>query len=155
MSTILDALKKSEQERNRNAIPTLSDMKAPREPSRWPLFLAIVALLMICVLSVLVYLVWSSDELSDSLIVNDQVAKNELSSDTNFDQLSNTFSNEEAGLMSVSIVSYSDNAEFRFAIVNGAMVREGEFIQPGVKIEKILSDTVVFNVRGERFERSL
>ena len=35
MSTILKALKKSEQERNEQHIPSLADMPAPAEPQPW------------------------------------------------------------------------------------------------------------------------
>ncbi|NNC98594.1 MAG: hypothetical protein HKN85_00270, partial [Gammaproteobacteria bacterium] len=53
MSTILDALRKSEQERKLNKLPTLSDLPTPQEQSRWPQIL-IIALLML----VLLVLTW-------------------------------------------------------------------------------------------------
>ena len=49
MSTILDALKKSEEERKVTKVPTLADMQAPQEPSKWPnvLLIIIVGLLLV------------------------------------------------------------------------------------------------------------
>jgi len=107
MSTILDALKKSEQERKLNKLPTLTDIQAPQEPARWPLVLAMV------------FAVLEDDE---AIVVN--------------------------------VVSYSQEAALRFAMVNGKMVREGDFIATGLKLEKINSDSVVLNLRGKQITRT-
>ena len=37
-------------------------------------------------------------------------------------------------------------------IVNDRLVREGDEVAPGVKLEKILNDSVVFNYKGYRFK---
>jgi len=63
MSTILDALKKSEQERKLNKLPTLTDMAAPQEPSRWPLYIGSGLALLSIALVVLAYAIWDSDQL--------------------------------------------------------------------------------------------
>ena len=49
MSTILDALKKSEQERRSNHVPTLSDMPVPQERSRMPVYLVLGLSLLLAV----------------------------------------------------------------------------------------------------------
>jgi hypothetical protein len=56
--------------------------------------------------------------------------------------------------MLVNVVSYSTDPALSFAMVNGKMVREGDFIEPGLKLEEILLDAVVFNSRGKRITRS-
>jgi len=38
-------------------------------------------------------------------------------------------------------------------IVNDRLVREGEEVAPGVKLERILNDSLVFNYKGYRFTR--
>lgn len=38
-------------------------------------------------------------------------------------------------------------------IVNDRLVREGDEVAPGVKLEKILNDSLVFNYKGYRFKR--
>ena len=58
MSTILDALKKSEQERKLNKLPTLSDMPAPEEPRRWPQLVIIGLLLLVVALLAWLSLGW-------------------------------------------------------------------------------------------------
>jgi len=152
MSTILDALRKSEQERNRNKIPTLNDMVAPQEPSRWPLFLVAVIVIFACVLAVLVYMLWSpsdhpigrgGDASSTSL---GQSSPGQLGSEPD------VIVNRLDSSVSVSIISYSENDDLSFAIVNGKTVRAGDFVQAGLKVEKVLAGSVLFNQRGKTFE---
>ena len=38
-------------------------------------------------------------------------------------------------------------------IVNDRLVREGDEVAPGVKLENILNDSLVFNYKGYRFKR--
>jgi general secretion pathway protein B len=38
-------------------------------------------------------------------------------------------------------------------IVNDRLVREGDEVAPGVKLEKILNDSLIFNYKGYRFKR--
>jgi len=163
MSTILDALKKSEQERDRDKLPTLQDMAAPQEASRWPLLLAAAVLLLTGVLGVLAYVIWSSSEqlqtsyesTTFTAAESGQVdASSAASSSASHQRDSSESSDELFSSVFVSIVSYSESDELRFAIVNDKMVREGDFIQTGLKVETILSDKVVFNHRGKKIERS-
>jgi len=162
MSTILDALRKSEQERNRNKIPTLNDMVAPQEPSRWPLFLVAAVILLTGALGVLAYVIWSSSEQfhqSGNVIVKNVSSSSTAPSIVVSGEGVASSSSEpvaEPGLLaspvSVSIVSYSENDELRFAIVNGKTVREGDFVRTGLKVEKISAGSVLFNQRGKTFE---
>ena len=56
MSTILDALKKSEQERKLNKLPTLSDMPTPQEKKSWPRIVLLVLILVLATVALLVVL---------------------------------------------------------------------------------------------------
>lgn len=158
MSAILDALRKSEQERNQNKVPTLNDMPAPSEPRKWLLLLSVAVLLLAVALAALAYVIWSSGDSAEetvSQLAFTNVAAPASESDQSSDiQGKDIASAEVKQLTAVNIVSYSENPELRFAMINGKMVREGEFIRPGLKVDKIRADSVVFNLRGEKLERS-
>lgn len=152
MSTILDALRKSEQERKLNKLPTLTDMPAPQEPSRWPVYIGLALVLLAIALVVLAYVIWSSTPSVSNNASNAQVDAIVANESEGVSAEENDQSLDNATL--VNVVSYSDDPGLRFAMVNGKMVREGEFIQPGLKVEQILSDSVVFNARGKKLTRS-
>lgn len=46
---------------------------------------------------------------------------------------------------------YSDQADQRLVIVNGQVVREGETVAPGVRLEQIRPRSAVFSHQGQRF----
>jgi len=150
MSTILDALKKSEQERKRNNVPTLSDMPAPQENSRWPfVVLFITGLLLITLLGLAINYLWFSETARST----DRETKLVLSNETLGGE-----ETQQAGVQSdeevvVNVVSYSDDPLQRFAMINGKLFRENEFVRAGLKVEEIKRDSVVLNQRGRRVER--
>ena len=192
MSTILDALKKSEQERKLNKLPTLNDMVTPQEPSRWPLVAGLALLLAMIALTVLAYFIWvykpdagesadSSTEVSNSKkqasgvgAASASVAGDRDSSASGSLVADNTFSADgtlspEGSLIArgsqlaeapvsidsvlINAISYSKDPKLRFAMINSKVVREGELIGTGLRIEKIDSDKVVFDFRGEQITR--
>lgn len=51
----------------------------------------------------------------------------------------------------VSGVTYSSNASHRMLIANGKVVREGEEIEPGLKVEVIAPRSAILNHRGSRY----
>ena len=54
----------------------------------------------------------------------------------------------------LSVAGYiHDESSGSMVIVNERLVREGDEVAPGVKLEKILSDSLVFNYKGYRFKR--
>lgn len=142
MSTILDALKKSEQERKLNDIPTLSDMPAPQETSRWPMIVIAVFLFLLLVLVGVLLSKWVASNGSP-----------EVSVITNNDAL---IENQQGDILLadnttvVSVVSFSEDAAQRFAIINGSLFRENDYVQAGLKVESILEDSVVLIERGKR-----
>jgi len=46
-----------------------------------------------------------------------------------------------------------DNDSNRLVIVNDLLVREGDEAAPGVKVEKVLEDGVIFSFKGRQFRR--
>lgn len=152
MSTILDALRKSEQERSLNKLPTLVDMKAPHEPSRWPLYIGGLLTLLALALVLVAYVLWSA---KPAVTVHENTVTPISSAGTSKHGLEQA---AEAALVDgplrVNVVSHSDDAALRFAMINGKLMREGEFVKAGLRVEKIQLDSVVFNSRGEAFTLS-
>ncbi|MEM7357497.1 MAG: general secretion pathway protein GspB [Pseudomonadota bacterium] len=148
MSTILDALKKSEQERKLNKLPTLSDMPAPEEPRRWPQMVIIALLLLVVALLAWLSLGWLEDRSTTNpadqhniVVDNDSVGA------------PNPLAQQGSGDIIVNVVSYSEQPEQRFVMINGKLYREGEFVRAGLMIERITPESVVMIDRGRRVER--
>ena len=133
MSTILEALKKSERERKLSDIPTLSDMPAIEEPSplKW-IGLTIAGLLVVSLLAA--FIVMTMMPADSPAVAGADVVSAE----------------ESVAQASLSVLSYSENPEQRFAIINDKLVREGDFLTTGIKIEQILADRVILIVKGDR-----
>jgi len=145
MSTILDALKKSEQERKLNEIPTLQDMPAPQEQSRWPLTLAIVLAFLLLAL-----LIWVIVGIKSQVTeVSGAVNNNEAIIDT-----ATVIASTKSDNINVNVISFAEEVSARFAIINGKLFREGEFVMAGVKVETIEQDAVVLNERGKSVTRT-
>lgn len=151
MSTILDALKKSEQERRRSDVPKLSDMPVPQEPTRWPLYaIAVLSLVLALVVGVLLSQWLSGSESVDDAVLVSQPPK--LAS-ANQSSASSQSSKAEDDLV-VNVVSYSDSPAQRFVMLNGKLHRENDFVRAGVKVHEIKPGVVVLNVRGELVTRT-
>ena len=145
MSTILEALQKSERERKLNDVPTLTDMPTPEEPSRWPLLFGFfIILLLIALVFFLLFskkVANSPSPIEQSVVSNETIAQQKMA--------------EENDDFTVNVISYSQDAEQRFAMVNGKMFRQGEFVRAGLKLVEITKDSVVFNNRGKRQVKKL
>jgi len=140
MSTILDALKKSEQERKLKKLPTLADMPAPQEPSRWPLYLGLgLATILLAVLVLLLGEQSVQPEVTPRapIVLNNQTIEDTSGIDP------------EASVV-VNVVSYSEKPAKRFVMINGKMFRENEFVRAGLKVIEITEQGVVLNERGRR-----
>jgi general secretion pathway protein B len=58
------------------------------------------------------------------------------------------------GLPTINISGYiNDEQGANLAIINDRLVREGEEIAPGLRLEKIIGENAVFNYKGQRFRR--
>ena len=146
MSTILEALKKSEQERKLNSVPTLSDMPAPQEASRWPLwglFTLLSLLLIVCIFMLIRFWPSAEPQAKNAVVIsNESLAERGINSQNSGD-----------GIV-VNVVSYSQTPGQSFAMINGKMYRENEFIRAGLKIESIEVNKVILNLRGRQITRT-
>lgn len=144
MSTILDALKKSETERKLNSIPTLADMPTPEEHnnfrSTW--LLVLVALLLGVLLATFANFVLRSQTTTKPMPQQVVLDNERIAPESTAD--------EE---ITVNVVSWAEQPDQRFAIIDGKLVRENDFVRPGLKLEKIQVDSVILIERGRRVER--
>ena len=145
MSTILDALKKSEQERKLNNIPTLSDMPAPQEKSSWPI---IVIIALLSVLLLLVIWIIASGRAVEPVNSESQAVTNSEADIAETPRVP-----ADANQAQVQVVSFSDQPAQRFTMINDKLYREGDFIRAGLKVEEIKANSVILNQRGRRIER--
>lgn len=53
--------------------------------------------------------------------------------------------------LSLSGFAHADETELRMAVINDRVLREGEELSPGLKLERIAPDGVVLNYQGHRF----
>jgi hypothetical protein len=150
MSTILEALRKSEQERKLSNLPTLSDMPAPEEQARWSHWLIFGLIFLSIGVLVLVFSLWQGSVIGggtqnalsqrDAIVVdNDSVGEGSTEVLANDDII-------------VNVVSFSEQAGQRFVMINGKMFRENDFIRSGLKVVAIKYDSVILNQRGRRME---
>ncbi|GHA12201.1 hypothetical protein GCM10008090_22600 [Arenicella chitinivorans] len=144
MSTILDALKKSERERKLNNLPTLSDMPPPQEGTRLPVALLIlISSLLALLLIVVLVMWWQSASLSDAgrSVANPNASTVASSSDD--------IAPSSVQDLSVNVISFSNDPGQRFAMIDGQVVREQEFAKPGVLVQEIQRDAIIVNIRGK------
>lgn len=154
MSTILEALKKSEQERRLNNIPTLSDMPTPQEQSRWPIILLSLGLfLLLALMAMVVKKVWFSSQIPVSDTQSSPQVGSYASEYKAENQVGEINITPSQSALTVSVVSYSEDSSKRFIMVDGKLFREGEFVRTGVVVEEIRQNEVVFNSRGEQIVR--
>lgn len=155
MSTILDALKKSERERKLNSLPTLSDMPPPQETSRLPILLlgTICALLLLLLMVVLAQWWFTHSNSPPAAIERNKLA---TTTQTTIEQdgLQRPVDAQRDVALSIEVVSFSEQPSQRFVMIDGKMVREQEFVQPGVLVEEIQRNAVVLNIRGQRVTRT-
>lgn len=144
MSTILDALKKSEKERKLSNIPTLSDMPTPQETKSWPMVLLFIAIIL---LSILVALLFFRTQFSDP-----QLGVSVVSPSLEVTGKPTQLVASGADIV-VNVVSYSEQEELSFVMINGKLFRKGEFVLAGLRVEEIKPDEVVLNLRGKRMTR--
>lgn len=142
MSTILDALKKSEQERKLNQVPTLSDMPVPNEPSRWPTILLLIVIVLLLVLIGFALNQWWSKAASSPVVISNSTTEGGAAP---------VQASPEDVL--VNVVSYSEQAEQRFVMIDGKLFRENDYVRAGLKVEEIRQNEVVLNLRGRRIIR--
>ncbi len=138
MSTILEALKKSEQERKENKVPTLADKPPPPERSRWPWLL--VSLALIGIIAAVIYLFTLLPDSDSANSQQSESSQERAATDT------------APAAVKVEVISWSPEVEQRFTMINGKLYRVGDYLRAGVVVEDINNDSVVINQRGELSE---
>jgi general secretion pathway protein B len=56
-------------------------------------------------------------------------------------------------VMTVAVHAYSDRAADRLVSINGRLLHEGDALAPGLRLDQITPDGMVFSYRGYRFRR--
>ncbi len=151
MSTILEALRKSEQERKRNDVPKLTDVPPPQETTRWALYvIAVLSLVLALVLGVLLSQWLGKSETTTPAastlesVTETEVASPELTADP-------VVALKD---VQINVISYSEKSEQRFVMIDGKMYRENDFVRAGLKVQEIKANVVVLNYRGELINRT-
>ena len=154
MSTILEAIKKSEQERKLKDIPTLSDMPAPQERVRWPLYTLI--LLVVVLMAVIVWYLLP-DRLTIGLRnpvvpVMESISDGDEPAAVQDESIAASLQDTPDEIV-VNVVSFSEEPSQRFVIINGKLFHEGDFVRAGLKVEEIHQESVLLNERGKEIIR--
>jgi general secretion pathway protein B len=62
---------------------------------------------------------------------------------------------QELPTMSIAVHAYSSNPKDRLVSINNRMLREGDILQPGLGLEQITPDGMIFSYKGYRFIRGV
>ena len=62
---------------------------------------------------------------------------------------------QELPAMTISVHAYSGNPGDRMVGINSRMMREGEYVVPGLKLEQITPDGMIFGYKGFSFRRGV
>jgi general secretion pathway protein B len=62
---------------------------------------------------------------------------------------------QELPAMTISVHVYSGNPGDRLVGINNRMLREGEYVDPGLKLEQITPDGMIFGYKGYSFRRGV
>lgn len=57
--------------------------------------------------------------------------------------------------MAISVHAYSDNPKSRMVGINYRIFREGDYVVPGLQLEQITPDGMIFSYKGYRFRRGV
>ena len=150
MSSILDALEKSERERNQDSVPQYHDMQPPEERGfRWKwLWVALIAIVFVFIVFALVRWIPSINlQKTEEVVAEDNQTRNYL-------QLSDL---EKSGIPKdrINVVSVSADRERSFVMLGEKMYREGDIVSEDVTLKAIRKDHVVFNKNDVLIRRGL
>lgn len=171
MSYILEALKKSDQQRQQHNGPSLQTIHRPIVSSNHSTLMMVIALLVVLIIvaamAIVAYLYFNSLDTTQNLAVKSVVAPAiEMEEKTVVNKTLvekrpplvkaldmaavpfNALSAEQRGLipgMTFSFHVYSDNPIHRTIIINGRRVKQGEWVEQGLLLEEITRKGVVLN----------
>ncbi len=198
MSYILDALKKSDQQRNIGVPPTLqfaqATMPTPKRPSSF--YYGLLAI-MLLVAGVAIGLLrpWQAEQIpavtepiaqrsptvipqqaapptvpaSPEVVGNtaqviaaapaqqkpdSSTAKSQEQQPISFDELPVQIQREIPD-MAIQLHAYSSKPDERLAYINSKKLREGDSVMPGLMLEQITPDGMIFSYKGYRFKHGI
>jgi general secretion pathway protein B len=204
MSYILEALKKSDQQRQRGATPTLPAVQAPAAEPEQPVFLT-YGLLAAALLAAGILIGWlrpwqpeqkTTQELpvpnsapvaqsapkvaamkpdspaparTESLRVPapavtatpDKPVSPATTANTEQEEGVTSMAalplaiRQEIPSMTIPLHAYSSKPRDRLVSINDRMLREGESLTPGLRLEQITPDGLIFSYKGYRFRRGV
>lgn len=193
MSYILDALRKSDQQRRLGGVPTLATAAAmsvsPESPTREFRRLLGVFLIIVIVTAI----IWLRPSIMEMIatgslvdisepprplapintarpdvpvmvpvaVVADERGKgtvksveNEIPRGKSLTEPSKPESMRKAlPAMSVAVHAYSSKPEERLVSINGQLLKEGDTLAPGLTLEQITPEGMIFDYRGKRIQR--
>jgi general secretion pathway protein B len=180
MSYILDALKKSDQQRNIGATPTLqftqASMPAPKRPSIFHYGLLAVVLLAAGV-AIGLLRPWQAEQMpaENQPIAKDSPTQNAAPAVTPVTAAPMQQKPDAAPVaqdqkvislydlppaiqrelpdMAVQLHAYSNTPGERLVSINSIRLREGGYLMAGLKLEQITPDGMIFSYKGYRFKR--
>lgn len=62
---------------------------------------------------------------------------------------------QEIPAMTIPLHAYSSNPADRLVSINNRMMREGESLTPGLRLEQITPDGLIFSYKGYRFRHGI
>ena len=62
---------------------------------------------------------------------------------------------QEIPAMTIPLHAYSSKPRDRLVSINDRMLREGESLTPGLRLEQITQDGLIFSYKGYRFRRGV
>lgn len=186
MSYILDALRKSDQQRQHGAVPTLLTAQATAvAPKRSALLF--YGLLAAALVSAGIAIGWLRPWQSEpATLATKPIASQPPESDPRQTTLTPPPALPEPGQpvgtgpadaaqdqrvmtlaelplsiqqgiprMSISVHAYSDEPQNRLVGINERTLREGGYVAPGLRLEQITPDGMIFSYKGYRFSRGV
>ena len=159
MSTILDALKKSERERKLKKVPHLSSMRPPEEKADLQWLKSGSLVVCSALLAGLVVMWFQTEEKIESnaqLPIEDAApTRTQLAEANNFnseEEYAEADAQRAVPRVAVGVISFAGDSERSFAILDGEMVRAGELLDNGMLIEEIKADVVIATFDGKMVE---
>lgn len=169
MSSILDALEKSERERNHDAVPQYHNMQPPEEKSRrWLWLLLAIALVLLLLAVFFAARYWTPLSQQNGIANPASNAASTKQSNTGAPTVventpgvvydySNLPQTEQDALpqLRINVVSVSADPKRSFVMLGEKLYREGDTVAQGTRLVTIQKDHVVMSHNGKLIRRGL